>query len=105
MSRFPFRFKRPWFYIVIHDVEGNDYLDGPYITEREAREKGFLKLKGVLFDIATYTTHDLSEANRRFKHERLEKTGDIRKAVRPVRHTASDGYIESQKSRQVRKIF
>jgi len=105
MAPLSFRFKQPWYYIIIHDAEGNDYLDGPYSSEKEARGKGFLKLKGVLFDIAMYTTHDLSEANRRFKHQRLEKTGDIRKAVRPVRHTASDNYIESQKNHQVHKIF
>ena len=82
-----------WWYIIARDVDGNDYLDGPHGTgtagEKKAREVGFLTLasKGIAFDVRTFPTRDLSEATRAFRHQRLMESGDIRKAVQPVRHT------------------
>ena len=91
----------PYYYIIIHGENGKDFLDGPYYSEREAREQGFLKLKGVPFEVAQYNTRDLTEANRMFRHERLEKTGDIYGATKPVRHKADDKYLESLRHQQV----
>jgi len=100
------RFRQPWVYIVVHDVDGKDYLLGPYSSEKEAREKGFISLKGNVFDLKTYNTHDLSEANRRFKMERLEQSGDIRSAVKPVGHIIKDAPTETEgRNLDTGKIF
>ena len=100
-----YKSRMPYYYIIIHGEDGKDFLDGAYHSEREAREKGFLKLKGVSFEVKSYPTHDLTEANRMFRHERLEATGDIYAATSRVKHKADDKYIEAQKRHQVNTPF
>lgn len=77
---------QPYFYIVIYGVDGHDYLISGGVTEQEAREKAISVLKGNPYEVISYNTSDIDEANRQFKHDRLMKSGDIRYAVKPVRH-------------------
>jgi hypothetical protein len=79
--------RQPYFYIVIYGVDGHDYLISGGESEQEAREKAIKLLKGSPYEIKSYNTTDIDEANRQFKHDRLMKSGDIRYAVKPVRHS------------------
>lgn len=81
---------QPYFYIVIYGVDGHDYLISGGRNEQEAREKAIRSLKGQSYEIISYNTTDIDEANRQFKHDRLTKSGDIRYAVKPVRHSAPE---------------
>ena len=78
--------REPYYYIVVYGVDGHDYLISGGRDENLAREKAIQVLKGQPYEIKAYNTSDIDEANRQFKHDRLMNTGDIRYAVRPVRH-------------------
>lgn len=77
---------QPYWYIVIYGIDGHDYLISGGETEIEAREKAIQVLKGQPYELKSYNTTNIDEANRQFKHDRLMKSGDIHYAVRPVRH-------------------
>ena len=77
---------QPYFYIVIYGVDGHDYLISGGKTEQEAREKAIQSLQGNPYEVISYNTTNIDEANRQFKHDRLMKSGDIRYAVKPVKH-------------------
>ena len=76
----------PYYYIVVYGVDGHDFLISGGRSETEAREKAIQTLKGQPYEVISFNTVDIDEANRQFKHDRLMKSGDIHYAVKPVRH-------------------
>jgi hypothetical protein len=88
------RLKEPYWYIVVLDVDGHDYLLPGGDTEQAARQKAISVLKhGELYEVKPYLTHDLSEATRQYKHGKLMQTQDFRQAVTPVKHTIPDSHM------------
>lgn len=84
------RFKEPFWWIVVLNVGGHDYLLPGGETEVVARKKAISKLEGESYEIKPYYTRDLTEATRQYKHSRLMQTKNIREAVQPVKHTIPD---------------
>jgi hypothetical protein len=81
------RFKEPFWFIVVLNVGGHDYLLPGGESEIKAREKAISVLKGESYEIKPYYTHDLTEATRQYKHSKLMETKDIWRSVKHVKHT------------------
>jgi len=79
-----------YYYIVAHGVNSGTYLLGPYFSEKECRSQAFLKLTGKTdvrdWEIQTFPSRDLSEANRMYKLQRTSTTGTMQEAMSNVRH-------------------
>lgn len=82
------RIKEPFWFIVVLDVDGHDYLLPGGETDQIARQKAISVLKhGESYEVKPYLTHDIKEATRQYKHNKLMQTQDFRQAVIPVKHT------------------
>lgn len=81
------RFREPFWWIVVLNVGGHDYLLPGGETEVKAREKAISVLKGESYELKSYYTRDLSEATRQYKHSKLMQTKNIGQSVQPVKHT------------------
>ena len=83
-------FGRRDYYYVETRLQGEPYLLGPFDSEREAKEKAFAKLSGVLFEIKTFKTDKLSEATRQNKYGRFDESTNGEESIdalrRRVRH-------------------
>lgn len=90
----PRQYGLPFWWIIAH-IDGTDVLIPGGETEREAIEKASWSLKGEPFETKMYTTHDVGEATRRYRHDRLMGGKDIRTAISDVKHippkSKSDG--------------
>jgi hypothetical protein len=84
------RFKEPFWFIVVLNVGGHDYLLPGGETEIKAREKAISVLKGESYELKPYYTRDLTEATRQYKHSKLMQTKDIWQSVKHVKHTTPD---------------
>ncbi len=65
------------YYYIITKAGGELFVLGPYNSENEARQKGFEKLSGILYDIKKYPTRDLSRATRMAKYGRFDDDDDM----------------------------
>jgi len=87
------RFSEPFWWIVVLNVGGHDYLLPGGETEPKAREKAISVLKGENYELKSYYTRDVSEATRQYKHSKLMQTRDIGQSVKPVKHTIPNSNV------------
>lgn len=74
------------YYYIVTKHEGNLIVLGPYNSQREAQQKGFEKLNGILFDIKTYPTRDLNRATRAAKYGSWDNSGDMGDLTNRAKH-------------------
>lgn len=82
--RHPLRTSHPYYWIVAL-VGERTVLIGPYDSRQEANDVGYGKVGGY-FDVVELMTRDRSRASQMVKEMKLEKTGDIDKALERVKH-------------------
>lgn len=62
----------------------------PYETEKEARDKGFEKLRGVLFDVFVANTRDQGKATQQYRMKYVDDSDDkaqaLSDAIKPMKH-------------------
>lgn len=69
-------FDKNWYWITAQ-INGQEVLIyPPYESEREAREKGFDKLRGVLFDIYKADTKDQTKATQQYRMHIVDNSPD-----------------------------
>ena len=77
---------REFYYICAKKPSGGYVFIGPYSSEAEAKNKGFEKLKGVLFEVEKSRYRDLSRATRELKAKLLDRTGNLDESTQRVAH-------------------
>ena len=82
---------------------GREYVAGPYTTEDDAHEKGFLAYDGGTFETYPLNTRDFSEAVRRIRHIRLEGGASIEDACRRKRRIPNE-QVETQPTKFVEDL-
>jgi hypothetical protein len=91
----PRQYGLPFWWIIAH-IDGTDVLLPGGGTEKEAIEKASWSLKGESFETKMYTTRDVSEATRRYRHDRLMQGQDIRTSISDVKHKVPQNRGQSQ---------
>ena len=70
--------KRLYYWVcAIEKVSGRPFIDGPYDTEAEANQFGFAKVRDGDFEVYAFDTVNKFSARDKFKHKRLEQSGQL----------------------------
>jgi hypothetical protein len=85
-----FKKEEPKGWYIVAVVKGHRYADGAYKTEKEAREKAWKSLQGVVFDVVPSDELNKAKFYQTCKHEVWEETGDFEEAVGRMKHKVTD---------------
>lgn len=77
-----------WYIVAV--VKGHRYADGPYVSEKIARETAWKSLSGVVFDVVPSDQMNKAKFYQTCKHDIWENTGDFEDAVQRMKHTLSE---------------
>jgi hypothetical protein len=91
-----------WYIVAV--VKGHRYSDGPYDSEKLAREKAWKSLSGVIFDVVPSDQVNKAKFAQTCKHEVWDNTGDFEEAVQRMKHTLTDKEKEELNKNQQHKL-
>ena len=79
--------RRDYFWVcAIEKVSGRPIIDGPYDTEAEANQFGFARIRDGDFTVYAFNTINKFAARDKFKHKRLEQSGQLADVFKRARY-------------------
>jgi len=74
------------YWYIVCKLRGKNFVDGPHVSEAEARDWANTHLRGVVWELVEAKTRVQALFNQRRKHQLLEDGDEPEEAVSRMRH-------------------